>query len=406
MEMLDVCRKNKRIKYAIFDEYDRFMRSVNEGPYFEVLFQQVGVKVWYASETDAFNGDDAMAKFMRTMSAYKAEGSNEERQRKSISGQTAALSAGRYTFCPKPGYMKGVVSGVHVIHPERGPALQKILKRIAAGLVSPTNALIELNKTPFTKDRALYKMDKFRKIVTDPYYAGVVVINKQVKVYNEHGLHEPLITLKEHRRLVEIMDNKPKYQIGPKRTGNPDFPLSNFVDDEACLDCKDKGWLVGFPHKNGKSQKVYKKYRCRTCHYTWGLDDLHGKIADLFDKYEMSEDTQNKVLQALDIVWRKDSEQKTQNIATARNAIVELKTVIRQQAESAANPANELIKDELFAIIKEKKAKIVELEAELERLTAAEEQDKREFMQFALSFITETGQHFLALYNERKQIEV
>lgn len=89
MAMLETCKKNKSIKFAIFDEYDRFMRSVNEGPYFEVMFQQVGVKVWYASESDAFNGDDAMAKFMRTMSAYKAEGSNEERQRKSINGQTA-----------------------------------------------------------------------------------------------------------------------------------------------------------------------------------------------------------------------------------------------------------------------------------------------------------------------------
>lgn len=69
---------------------------------FEVLFQQLGVKVWYASESDTFNGNDAMAKFMRTMSAFKAEGSNEERQRKSISGQTTALKEGRYTFNPKP----------------------------------------------------------------------------------------------------------------------------------------------------------------------------------------------------------------------------------------------------------------------------------------------------------------
>jgi DNA invertase Pin-like site-specific DNA recombinase len=83
-QMLDMCKKNKAIKYAIFDEYDRYMRSVNEGPYFEVLFQMQGVKVWYASESDAFNGNDAMAKFMRSMSAFKAEGSNEERQKKSI----------------------------------------------------------------------------------------------------------------------------------------------------------------------------------------------------------------------------------------------------------------------------------------------------------------------------------
>ena len=395
--MLEYCNKHKNVKYLVGGEPDRVMRSIDEAYYIEMQFRLIGVRVWYASDDD-LNSDQLQAKLMKFMKYFVAEGSNEERQRKSINGQTNAGQQGRYTYCPKPGYMKGVVSGVHVVHPERGPALQNVLKRMAAGLVSPTNALIELNKTPFTNNRALYKMDKFRKIATDPYYAGVIVINKQVKVHNKNGLHEPLITLKEHYQLVTIMDNKPKYQIGPKRKGNPDFPLSNFVEDETCLDCKDKGRLVGFPHKNGKSQKTYKKYRCRTCHYTWGLDDLHGKITNLFEKYEMSEDTKSKVLDALDIVWRKDSEQKTQSIASTRNAIVELKSVIRQQVESAANPANEFIKDELFAIIKEKKAKVVELEAELERLTSAEEQDKREFVEFALGFIADTGKHFLEPY--------
>ncbi len=29
LEMLDFCKQNKKVKYAIFDEYDRYMRSVN-----------------------------------------------------------------------------------------------------------------------------------------------------------------------------------------------------------------------------------------------------------------------------------------------------------------------------------------------------------------------------------------
>ena len=49
---------------------------------------------------------------------------------------------------------------------------------------------------------------------------------------------------------------------------------------------------------------------------------------------------------------------------------------IRDRAESAANPDNELIKDEPFSIIREKKAKIIELEAELERLMGTDEQEK------------------------------
>lgn len=400
-EMLEMCKKEKRIKFVIIDELDRFMRSMLEIGYFLVLFNKLGVKVVFASQP-SLKTDTAADTLMLMLEAFKAEGSNEERQRKSINGQTTALQEGRYTYHPKPGYMRGTLRGIHLIHPKRGPALAEVLKRLAAGLVSPTNALIELNNSPFTENNALYKMDKFRKIVTDPYYAGVVAMDKQVKGYNENGLHKPLITLKEHHRLVEIMDSKPKYQTGPKRTGNPLFPLSNFIEDEDCLERKNKGRLVGLGLTNGKSSKVYEKYRCRSCSYAWKSDDIHDKITDFFQRYEMSDDAQKKILKALDIIWQKDSEKKTQNIAATKKSIVELKMIIRQQVESVADPTNSEIKKDLMDIIEEKKAKVAELETELERLENEEDEDKREFMKFALSFIQETGQHFLQPYVSRE----
>lgn len=394
-EMLDLCKKEKRIKFVIIDELDRFMRSMLEIGYFLVLFNELGVEVVFASQPN-LKTHTAADTLMLMLEAFKAEGSNEERQRKSISGQKAALEEGRYTYCPKPGYMKGSVAGIHLQHPERAPALAGVLKRMAAGLVDPTNALIELNKSPFTKNKALYKMDKFRKIVTDPYYAGVISIDKQVKGVNEHGLHEPLISLKEHHMLVEIMNNKPKYQTGPKRTGNPMFPLSNLIEDDQCLELKNKGRLVGVPLTNGKSPKIYKKYRCRSCGKQWNLEDMHHKIMDLFQKYEMSEDTQKKILKALDVVWQKDNEKKTQNIIALRKSIADLKTIIKQQVESATDPSNAQIKNDIMDIIRDKKQRVAEHEVELERLMNADEEDKKEFMEFAFSFIVDTGRHFLA----------
>ena len=396
-EMLALCKKEKRIKFVIIDELDRFMRSMLEIGYFLVLFNQLGVRVVFASQP-SLKTDTAADTLMLMLEAFKAEGSNEERQRKSISGQTSAGQEGRYTYGPKPGYMKGSVSGIHEVHPERGPALQKILKRIAAGLADPTKALIDLNKSPFSKGRALYKMDKFIKVVTDPYYAGVIVIDKQVKVYNKHGLHQPLITYEEHLRLIEIMSNKPKYQTGPKRTGNPMFPLSNMVEDDDCLDVKDKGRLVGVPLTNGKSAKIYKKYRCRSCRYSWNLDDMHEKMFNFFHKYEMSDDTQNKILKALDIVWQKDSEKKLDDIHAAQKSIVILKTKVKQHVEDATNPDNSFIRDDILEMIKEKKLQLIKLEDDLERLNREEEDDRIEFMKFALSFIQDTGEHFLEPY--------
>lgn len=39
-QMLDLCKKDKRIKYVIIDELDRFMRSILEIGYFLVLFKK------------------------------------------------------------------------------------------------------------------------------------------------------------------------------------------------------------------------------------------------------------------------------------------------------------------------------------------------------------------------------
>lgn len=396
-EMLALCKKEKRIKYVIIDELDRFMRSMLEIGYFLVLFNKLGVKVVFASQPN-LKTDTAADTLLLMLEAFKAEGSNEERQRKSISGQTAALKEGRYTFHPKPGYMKGSQAGIHIIHPERGPALQNVLKRLAGGFVSPTNALIELNKTTFTKNNVPYKMDKFRKFVTDPYYAGIVTMDKQVKAYNPNGLHKPLITIKEHLEIVKIMENKPKYQTGPKRNGNPDFPLSNLMEDDSCLSVKHKGRLVGVPLTNGKSPKIYKKYRCRSCNHAWTADEMHAKIMEMFEQYEMSSDIQRQILDALDIVWSKDNEQKAQNIVQAQRSIHELKLVIRQQVESVTDPTNAAIKGDLLAIVEEKKAKLASVEAELDRMYNEDETDKREFMEFALNFIQDTGRHFLEPY--------
>ncbi|MDB5185279.1 MAG: hypothetical protein JWN38_1087 [Candidatus Saccharibacteria bacterium] len=403
-EMIEFCKHNKDVKYAIFDEYDRYMRSINEGAYFEVLFQQQGVKVWYASESDAFNGNDAMAKFMRSMSAYKAEGSNEERQRKSIAGQTVALKEGRWPFVPKPGYKRGVESAMPLVHQERGPALQRVLKRLAAGLITPPAALKELNESEFTQNHSVYKMDeKFINIVTDPFYAGILDVNKQVKVRNENGLHEPLISREEHLRLVEIMAKKPKYQTGPRKNGNPEFPMSNILIDDKCLNSKHGGRSAGFNHTNGKNpDRVYKKYRCRTCNRYWHKDYVDEHVIELFERYEMTDDVKRDILDALDVVWQQNENKAVEDIKRLRESIASLRTSITQKVDSATDPSNAEIKQEIFNIITEKRAQLSKFETQLAMLNKGRDDDQREFMEFAIGFVQDTGKHFLQEYVSRE----
>lgn len=404
LEMLDFCKHNKKVKYAIFDEYDRFMRSVNEGPYFEVLFHQLGVKVWYASESDTFNGNDAMAKFMRTMSAFKAEGSNEERQRKSISGQTAALRQGRYTFAPKPGYKKGYERGIQEIHPIRGPLLQEALLKIVNKQVTPTQALIDFNKTEFfANGKAKYKMDKFRKIVTDPFYAGIVEIDKQVKVRNENGVHDPLITKDQHYELVRIMSDKKKTQSGPRKNGNPKFPMSNDVTCELCIGkryCR----FVGYDHGNGKNPNlVYEKYRCRECARYLSRQQMHEQVEQQFKDNPMTLQGKIELLKALDIVWKQNEGQAEQTITRINHKIESITLSINQQVEAATNPDNAVIKGDILSAIANKKTEVSSLEKELAELQNGRNDDKEQFLKFAFGFIDDIGSNYFTVSKESRR---
>jgi len=239
-----------------------------------------------------------------------------------------------------------------------------------------------------------YKMDKFRKIVTDPFYAGIVEIHKQVNVHNEAGLHEPLITKSQHLELVKIMAGKEKNQSGPRKNGNPEYPLSNWV---SCIECKDErdGRLVGYKHGNGKpsSKLVYHKYRCRSCRRYQHRHELHAKIEKLF--VPVTQEGVDDLLEALDIVWKKNEGEAKQEARRIEHKIRSLNEVISQQIEAIADPVNSSIRDDIRASIEKKKSEIIELEDKLEKLISTEAEDNERFIRFAFDFIDNMGSRFL-----------
>lgn len=281
-EMFEYCKAYPSVRYLIVSEVDRFMRSPDEQTYWYVKFwYEVKVRVWFADKPE-LNEDTHEASLLRYLDGWRAGGSNKERITKSINGQTAALQEGRYPFAPKPGYKKGYRSGIQEIHEVRGPILRDVLVRIASHLITPSQGLVELNKSKFAEGHALYKLDKFRKILTDPFYAGIVEVDKQVKVRNENGLHERLITKEQHDELVEIMNNKQKNQSGPRKNGNPKYPVSNLVICARCI-AEGNGRFVGLDLHNGKNRaRIYEKYRCRACKRYLTKEELHTQVEQQF----------------------------------------------------------------------------------------------------------------------------
>jgi DNA invertase Pin-like site-specific DNA recombinase len=401
-DMLTYCKHHPSVKYLIVDEIDRFMRSIDEMFYFEVLFREsVGVKIWYAGDP-ALNSDDPLTKLRRAMEAFKAEGSNLERQIKSIKGQTDALKMGRYPFPPKPGYKKGTRVAIHEIDDLRGPILQSILLNVHARRISPAQALVDFNKSDFMLKHSPYKMDKFRKIIIDPYYAGIVEVDKQVKVRNENGLHEPLITKAQHFELIRIMNDKKKVQTGPNKNGNPKYPLSNIITHTECLGntiCR----LVGFDHGNGKPNSVtYEKYRCRACGKYLTRQELHSKIEKHFASNIISAEGQIDLLSALKTVWKQNEGQAIQDVTRLKQKIKELTQTIEEQVEAVTDPENANIKQDILNAITKKKLDALKLQEELENLLSETSVNQDNFLQFAFSFINDMGSQFLSISKENR----
>ena len=402
VQMYDYCKKRPNVKFLIVQEVDRFMRSPDEQTFWYVKFwYELKVKVWFADKPE-LNEDSHNASLFRYLEGWRAGGSNEERINKSINGHIAALKQGRWTFHPKPGYMKGRLNGVPEIHPDKGTALRAVLLDIYFERLAPPQALKKLNNSAFMEDgHSHYKMDKFRKIVTDPFYAGILVMDRQIVVRNENGLHEPLITIEQHTKLVRLFESRPKTQNGPRKNGNPGYPLSNLVTCELCIDSSTIPRYVGFDRGNGKSKTlVYHKYRCRACGRYLSREELHPKVEEQFRNNPITSDGVSDLRKALDVVWKRREAQSKQDAARISGRIAVLKDDINTRAIAAIDPSNLSIKSEILDSIEKMKLEISTLDSELITITEKADADRDRFLTFAFDFIDNMSSRFLEIHPE------
>lgn len=408
-EMLAFCVKNKRVKYLIVDEYDRFMRSGDEGPYFEVRFKALGVKVWFASEDDTFNSDTALGKFLRSSSAFRAEGSNEERISKSISGGQKAIREGRLPSGPKAGYRKGTIAGVHVIDPSTGVPLRRALRQIASNLKTPTDALKELQETAFGKRYVKLKMDKFRIIACEPYYAGIIDLKGKFNERNEKGLHEPLISREEHEKILRVFERNVKKQQGHRPDKDTKYPLSNELTCELCEKIERKyPRFTSVPLTNGKTnhgkpRKVvrhYAKYRCRACNRSMDRDDTHDSFSSLLDAIILPDAKLEKLKLKLVTTFNAKHHETKGEIARLEAINDNIKKNIENKVEAVTDPRNEIIVDEIRASIEKLKAEYASNEEKINLLSEQHETDLAEFLEFAFSFLDNKGRRYFELSGE------
>ena len=97
--MYDFCKANRRVKYLIVDECDRFMRSIGEYYWWRVEFERIGVQLRHANRPDADPAED-IAVFDELIDVYRAESSNAERINKTVPKMMARIALGYYPSNP------------------------------------------------------------------------------------------------------------------------------------------------------------------------------------------------------------------------------------------------------------------------------------------------------------------
>lgn len=175
-EIRELCRKNKKIKYLIVDEPDRFIRSIKEYYWWKVEFEQIGVLLRFATNPLA-DDDDQRHVFDELIDVYRAELSNQERSTKTRDKMQAKIDAGYYPGYPHLGYKISEIRGLHVPDHPRFEYLQTALQAIAAGKSTVAEALkyLETVGLRLPGGRKL-DMEHFRRLLNVPYYCGVIKI--------------------------------------------------------------------------------------------------------------------------------------------------------------------------------------------------------------------------------------
>lgn len=103
---------------------------------------------------------------------------------------------------PPLGYSKTETPGLFKVN-RLGRALREILKKLASDETNIEFATMQLALTFYSSNAGLkmWNTTKTKRLMSDPYYAGYICYKGQ----QYSGLHEPLITENEHKKLLALV---------------------------------------------------------------------------------------------------------------------------------------------------------------------------------------------------------
>jgi site-specific DNA recombinase len=384
-EMHEFCKRHKRIRYIIVDEADRFMRSVEEGYWWKVEFMRIGVYLAFANMPEITHEDNPIAVMRVMMAFFQGEVSNHERITKTTDKMQAKIAAGYYPGVLMQGYQKSEIRGLHVPREPQWSLLKQSMHKILYEAFTLHEALKWLIDNNYEYSTRPLDMSKFKHILEDPYYAGIVRMSNW-DVVNEHGLHQAMITKEEHEKLVQIVKGK-----GKKFTVRKDNPLFGMSNVGMCPECfpehGSRAALVGYTHNNGKqgnARKYYDRYRCRVCNKAILKLVTHNGVDEFVNSVEFVEPKIDSLKRDLKKAWCEEMNDNTQAIARLKQKLGLLNNEKDNLVRTLASQPD-LAEDIKSAIVK-LKSDILTVESDIANAEGTDK-DFEEFVDFSLSFV-------------------
>ena len=394
-EMLAFAKADKKVKYVIVDEPDRFMRDFRMYYYWQVRFmEEAKAKLVYAKKPHLADEDNMMSLMEEMMDVFRAEASNQERSTKTTSNMQSRVKLGYFPGRTKAGYKRTDTPGLLEPNEPQWSMLQNaFLSVLAGGTVKQVVA--ELSDCGYrTVNGNILDTFNFKNLMRDPYYAGIIKMSSWEA--NPNGLHKPMITNEQHEQLISLADG---VVYTPRKKFTSEFCLSNLMECTDCLE-EEKGdypRIVGYNHNNGKtgnSRKHYKRYRCRACGSTVLQQQLHETLSNNLLALEISDTRKEEFMNALRAVWEQDTSILHSRSKALQTRLESLRTEKNTAIRNALN--NNFKEEDMQAVLSVINSDIEQVESDIQQVSDIE-RDFIEFVDFSIDTVENLRERFWEL---------
>ena len=128
-----------------------------------------------------------------------------------------------------------------------------------------------------------------------------------------------------------------------------------------------------------------------------GKDDVNTEITMWLDNLDFTEEGRKKLLKALDKIWKIEGEHDKSQITQLNQQLANMCRQKDDMLNKLPSIASEVVLRDMEAKIEQQTEEIAKLEAEIRNLTNNENENRGEFISFALEFADNLGRDFLRL---------